>query len=103
MYLGGTTAWHGTKSSNLYITTILLAVGKLFLDRADNPIEFEWKWKINLKVEQGKIEMKIDTRTDVSIGITLFENIVEDIQFSYKKDKQELKYDKNQEMSNWFY
>lgn len=46
--------------------------------------------------------MKIDTRTDVSIGITLLENIVKDIQFSYKKDKQELKYDKNQEMSNWF-
>lgn len=80
----------------------MLAVGKLFLDRADNPIELEWKWKINLKVEQGKIEMKIDTRTDVSIGITLLENIVKDIQFSYKKDKQELKYDKNQEMSNWF-
>ena len=80
----------------------MLAVGKLFLDRADNSIELEWKWKINLKVEQGKIEMKIDTRTDVSIGITLLENIVKDIQFSYKKDKQELKYDKNQEMSNWF-
>ena len=80
-------------------TGIETYVGALFLGIADIVLEFEYKSKINLKIEKGEIKLKIDTGTDVSfIGINLLENIVTNKPFSYRKDNQKLKYDEIQKM-----